>query len=82
MTRPRDLTSLKIDVCPVCRSDKIRTVNRDIESRRGGIAFIAQSVQVEECPVCGERLFGPESLDKIAAQQSRAAKDGKRRKTS
>ncbi len=76
------MTELRLKICPVCNSDRIRSVKRDVESRRGGVAFTAHAVEVEECPVCGERLYSPESLNQIDAQRPRATRSAKRRKSS
>jgi YgiT-type zinc finger domain-containing protein len=75
------MTDLLIKTCPTCGSKRIRRVKRDIESRRGGRPFIARGIQVEECPVCGERLFGPEALEQIDALKPREAKHVRQKKT-
>jgi len=63
------MTTLKIKTCPICGSRRIHRVKRDIPSTRGGTPFVAHDIQIEECPACGEQLFGPEALQQIAAQQ-------------
>ncbi len=65
------MTTITIKACPTCGSRRIRRIKRDIQSKRGGQPFIARNIDIEECPVCGERLFSPEALDQIAAQQPR-----------
>jgi YgiT-type zinc finger domain-containing protein len=75
------MTKLVINTCPMCGSKRIRRIKRAIESRRGGSVFVAQGVTVEECPDCGERLFGPEALEEIAAQKPRSQKNSRRRKS-
>ena len=73
------MTQLVIKTCPTCGSKRIRRVKRDLTSRRGGETYVARGIVVEECPDCGERLFSPESLDAIAAQQPRHRRTPRRK---
>ena len=75
------MSKLVIHTCPMCGSKRIRRVKRAIESKRGGIAFVAQGITVEECPDCGERLFSPEALEDIAAQKPSTQKNSRRRQS-
>jgi YgiT-type zinc finger domain-containing protein len=65
------MNTLKINVCPICGSKRIRRVIRDVKSRRGGADYTARRIEVEECPDCGEQLFSPEALRRIADQRPR-----------
>jgi YgiT-type zinc finger domain-containing protein len=56
------MRQLLIKTCPTCGSKRIRRVKRSVESRRGGEPFTARGIEVEECPDCGERRFGPDAL--------------------
>jgi YgiT-type zinc finger domain-containing protein len=71
---------LVIRTCPTCGSKRIRRVKRDIESSRGGKAFLAHGIEVSECPDCGERLFSIEAIDEINAKRQRAQR-GERPRT-
>jgi YgiT-type zinc finger domain-containing protein len=75
------MSNLVIKTCPICGSKRIRRVKRDIESRRGGRPFVAHGIEIEECPNCGERLFGPEALEQIEAQRPGESKHVKRKKS-
>ena len=73
------MTKLVIKTCPTCGSKRIRRVKRDIPSNRGAEPYVAHGIEIEECPVCGERLFSPEALHEIAAQQPRQKRAGRRK---
>lgn len=70
-----------IKTCPICGSKRIRRVKRNIESNRGGRAFIAHGIEIEQCPACGERLFGPEALAQIESQRPGETKRTGRKKS-
>lgn len=74
------MTKLIIKTCPICGSNRIRLVKRDIKGNRNGHPYIARGIEIEECPNCGERLFSPEALDAIDAQIA-PAKRAKQRKS-
>lgn len=63
------MSDTPISTCPTCGSTQIRRVKRDIESKRGPAPYTARGIEVDECPACGERIFGPEALAAIAAQK-------------
>ena len=75
------MTDLVIKTCPTCGSRRIRRVKRDIQSKRGGEKYVALGIEIEECPVCGERLFSPQSLEEIAAQRPPVQKRSRKRKS-
>jgi YgiT-type zinc finger domain-containing protein len=75
------MSDLLIKTCPICGSKRIRRVKRDVESHRGGWPFVAHGIEIEECPVCGERFFGPESLEQIDVQRPSGTKHVRRKKS-
>jgi YgiT-type zinc finger domain-containing protein len=75
------MTDLIIKICQTCVSNRVRRVKRDIESRRGSERFTARGIEIEECPVCGERLFSPETLEEIVVQKPHTAKRIRKRKS-
>lgn len=74
------MNEVVITTCPTCGSKRIRKVTRDVTFRRRGQTVTIKGVEVEECPDCGERLFGPGSFDSID-EQMRAAKGKAKRKS-
>ena len=74
------MKELVITTCPMCGSKRVRKVKRDVQVRRRGQSFMAKGIPVEECPTCGERLFGPASFAAID-EQLHAAKGKQRRKS-
>ena len=57
--------NLDIEYCPNCGSDQIKRVCRDWSGIYKGQAYIVPEVMFYECPVCGERVFTPEAMQKI-----------------
>lgn len=80
-SRPKICRTTKsiIKTCPIRGSRRIRRVKRDIKSNRGGEPYTAHGIEIEECPNCGERLFSPEALEEIAAQQPGSKRSGRRK---
>jgi YgiT-type zinc finger domain-containing protein len=56
---------LNITICPNCGSRKLKTVQRDLVRTTGGQRYIVPSLEFHECPNCGEKLFGPDAMQKI-----------------
>ena len=59
---------LVITTCPTCGSKRIRAVKRDMTITRRGQAYDVKGIPVEDCPACGERLFGMRSFAAIDEQ--------------
>lgn len=57
---------LKITECPTCGSKRIKRVRRRVwkDSFRGQ-EYTVPNLVYHECPDCGERLYGPEAMEKI-----------------
>lgn len=67
-------TNLDIKHCPNCGSDQIRQVCRDWSGVYKGHTYIVPALTFYECPVCGERVFTPEAVEKIQAHSPAYAK--------
>ena len=72
------MTKLKITKCPICASKRIHRVRRDIKGTFKGKPYLAKSVDFEECPACGERLFDLEAMRKLEVARDHAAGRRKR----
>jgi YgiT-type zinc finger domain-containing protein len=51
--------------CPTCGSNRIRTIRSDYRTRVRGEEVLVPSLEREECPNCGEILFGPQAMRRI-----------------
>jgi len=60
--------------CPTCGSNRIRRVRRTLNRTCQGRAYKVPNVTFHECPDCGEQVFSPEAMDKIAAHRPKASK--------
>ena len=58
---------LKITHCPTCGSEQIKPVCRDWTGKYRGQTYVVPALDFYECPVCGERVFEREALDRIQA---------------
>lgn len=56
-----------IKSCPSCGSNKIKRVRRDWSAESGPTAYVVPDLEYLECPVCGERVYGPDAMRKIEA---------------
>jgi YgiT-type zinc finger domain-containing protein len=56
---------LKITTCPNCGSRKLKAVQRDLVRSFDGQPYTVPALEFHECPVCGEKLFGPDAMQKI-----------------
>ena len=55
--------------CPTCGSKRIQRVKRSLSLSAQGKRFTVPAVVFHECPNCGEQVFSPEAMDKIAAHR-------------
>lgn len=58
---------ISISVCPTCGSRRIAKVCRSITRTHKGRRYVVPNLEFHECPVCGERLYGPEAMRRIEA---------------
>jgi YgiT-type zinc finger domain-containing protein len=58
---------VEIHTCPMCGSAKIKVVRRTLRREAHGRSYAVPGVRFFECPSCGEKLYPPESIDKIQA---------------
>jgi YgiT-type zinc finger domain-containing protein len=59
--------TIPINQCPTCGSDQIVLVVRDLLRQYQGEMYTVPAVKFYECPVCGERVYDREAMQKIAA---------------
>lgn len=58
---------LFIKTCPICGSDKIGRVVRDITRNYKGQNYTVPKVVYYDCPNCGEKVYDREAMRKIEA---------------
>jgi len=58
---------LLIKTCPICGSDKIGRVVRDITRNYKGQNYTVPKVEYYDCPNCGEKVYDREAMRKIEA---------------
>jgi YgiT-type zinc finger domain-containing protein len=57
--------------CPTCGSSRIRTIRSDYRTRVHGEEILVPKLEREECPNCGEILFGPQAMRRIESFRKR-----------
>ncbi len=57
--------------CPTCGSSRIRTLRSDYRTRVRGEEVLVPKLEREECPNCGEILFGPQAMRRIEGFRKR-----------
>ncbi len=65
--------------CPNCGSKRFKKVKRDLREEYEGEAYVVRALEFQECPVCGERLFGPDAMRRIEEVSPAYSKRGARR---
>jgi len=53
--------------CPTCHGTSIRLVRGKYSTRVRGEPVTVDDLEREECPDCGEVLFGPEAMRRLEA---------------
>jgi len=66
--------NVKIARCPTCGSDQIKKVCHDWAGIYKGQTYVVPELSFYECPVCGDRVFEREALDRIQALSPAFAK--------
>ena len=56
---------IKLDECPTCGSDKVKSVTRSLKREINGEKYTVPDLTFYECPACGERLFDLDAMAKI-----------------
>lgn len=59
------MSTLRITVCPSCGSREIRKVCGDWSGEFEGRSYTVPSLELYECPVCGERVYDREAMRRI-----------------
>jgi YgiT-type zinc finger domain-containing protein len=57
--------------CPTCGSSRIHTIRSDYKTRVRGEEVVVPKLEREECPVCGEILFGPQAMRRIESYRKK-----------
>lgn len=57
----------QIKTCPTCGSNRIRRVVHDVSRQYEGQTYIVPAVEFYDCPVCGEKVYDREAMQKIEA---------------
>ena len=65
---------VQITVCPSCGSNQIKQVRRDWSGEFRGQTYVVPSLEFYECPVCGERIYDRQAMQKIEAHSPAFAK--------
>jgi len=47
--------------CPVCHVDMVKVKKGEIELRVKGKLYLVRNISYEECPICGEKVFSPQT---------------------
>jgi len=57
--------------CPTCGSSRMHTIRTDYRTRVRGEEVLVPKLEREECPNCGEMLFGPQAMRRIESFRKR-----------
>jgi YgiT-type zinc finger domain-containing protein len=60
--------------CPTCGNRRIRRVRRTVTRTSRGKEFKVPNLTFHECPDCGEQVYSPEAMEKIAANRPKPDK--------
>lgn len=72
-----------IKTCPMCGSNRIRLVKRDVHRvLLGKYPYTARNIEFHECPKCGEKFYGPEAMDKMDSFRPKLPRRAAKRKAS
>jgi YgiT-type zinc finger domain-containing protein len=63
------MAMINLKTCPTCGSRRIRKVRRTLTRNSRGKSFTVPGLMFHECGNCGEQVFSPEAMDKIAAHR-------------
>lgn len=64
----------EITSCPTCGSNKIRLIRKDQVREFDGQTYTVPDLEYQECPVCGEEIYGPDAVKKIEVYSPAFAK--------
>jgi YgiT-type zinc finger domain-containing protein len=65
---------IKITICPICDSDKIKKVRRNWTSKTQNKKYTIPNLEYYECPDCGEKVYDREAMKRIEAHSPVFAK--------
>jgi len=61
----KEVTKLKLTVCPTCGNKNLKKVRKAVTGTRQGKRYSARDVEFYECPDCGERIYDSSALQQI-----------------
>ena len=56
---------IKITICPNCDSDQIKKVRRNWTNKTQSKTYVVPNLEFYECPVCSEKVYDREAMQKI-----------------
>ena len=59
------MSTLHITICPSCGSPKIKRVRRNWRGQFRGRSYTVPSLEFYECPVCGEKVYDRQAMQRI-----------------
>ncbi len=59
--------TLKITICPTCKSKRIHKVRRNLKRTYRGRSYVVPAIEFYECPDCGEHVYDRDAMRKIEA---------------
>ncbi len=67
-------TQLRIKICPICGSTKIRRMKKDWKGEYKDKKYSVPSLSFFECPDCGERVYDRDAMHRIEEKSPALAK--------
>jgi YgiT-type zinc finger domain-containing protein len=64
-----------ITTCPTCGSPQIKKVRRDWSGEAHGRSYTVPDLEFYECPVCGEKVYNRQAMQKIQSHSPAFAKE-------
>ena len=58
---------MRITFCPSCGSKKLKKVRRNLVEDYQGQRYTVPKLEFHQCPDCGEKIYGPETMRRIEA---------------
>ena len=77
MVRKTQTSGKALRRCPTCASPRIRAVVGEYRTRVQGEEVVIPQLVRDECPQCGEVLFGPEAMRRMEKYRKAPVKAGK-----
>ena len=65
---------ITLNQCPNCGSKRFKKVCKDLHEEYKGQPYTVRALEFQECLDCGERMYGPEAMERIQAVSPAYAK--------